>query len=56
LILGSYNNLSLSATSTSKERREVYDEHKNLIEIWDDSDGKLIEKRFYRFIYSKKER
>ena len=50
LILGSYKNLSLSATSTSKERREVYDEHGNIIEIWDDADGKLIEKRVYRFV------
>jgi hypothetical protein len=32
------------------QKREVYDEHKNLIEIWDDADGKLIEKRFYRFV------
>ena len=40
---------------TILERRDVYDEYKNLIEIWDDSKDKLIEKRFYRFIYSKKE-
>jgi len=32
------------------QKREVYDEHKNLIEIWDDSKDKLIEKRFYRFV------
>ncbi len=32
------------------KRRDVYDEHNNLIEIWDDIDGKLIEKRFYRFV------
>jgi len=37
------------------ERRDVYDEHKNLIEIWDDADGKLVEKRFYRFVYNTKE-
>jgi len=38
------------------QKREVYDEHKNLIEIWDDSKDKLIEKRFYRFVYNAKER
>ena len=54
LILGSYKNICLSATRTSKEKREVYDEHKNLIEIWDDADDKLIEKRFYRFVYKSK--
>jgi YD repeat-containing protein len=45
-----YDNKYLNGFSTSKERRYVYDEHKNLIEIWDDADGKLIEKRVYRFI------
>jgi len=38
------------------QKREVYDEHKNLIEIWDDASDKLIEKRFYRFVYKRKER
>jgi YD repeat-containing protein len=35
---------------TIQQRRDVYDDHKNLIEIWDDATGKLIEKRVYRFI------
>jgi hypothetical protein len=37
------------------KRRDVYDEHNNLIEIWDDADDKLVEKRFYRFVYNSKE-
>jgi len=32
------------------DRRDVYDRYGNLIEIWDDATGKLIEKRFYRFV------
>ena len=33
-----------------EERRDVYDKHGNLIEIWDDIANELIEKRFYRFM------
>lgn len=33
-----------------EERRDVYDKHGNLIEIWDDVANELIEKRFYRFM------
>jgi len=34
-------------------KREVYDEHGNLIEVWDDAINKLIERRFYRFVLEK---
>ena len=37
-------------TLVIEKRRDVYDEHGNLIEIWDDASDKLIEKRFYRFV------
>ena len=37
-------------TLVIEKRRDVYDEHGNLIEIWDDVPNELIERRFYRFV------
>jgi len=43
-------NLTVLDLNLGKDKRVVYDKHGNLIEVWDDATGKLIERRFYRFV------